>query len=88
MQEEENFGYKRKEIRTIFEEADKEIQNISTFYEKDPDAIYTSREFIFSNLSIPVNSSTISSYLQEEEVDEVVNIQDSQLVNLDVKRFL
>ncbi|UZO26769.1 uncharacterized protein OCT59_018982 [Rhizophagus irregularis] len=86
--EEENFGYTGKEIKTIFEEADKEIPNITTSYEKDPDAIYTSREFIFSKLSRPVNSSIISSYLQEEKVDEVVNTQDSQLVNLDVKRFL
>ncbi|CAB4494514.1 unnamed protein product [Rhizophagus irregularis] len=86
-EEEENFGYTGKEIKTIFEEADKEIPNITTFYEKDPDAIYTSREFIFSKLSRPVNSSIISSYLQEEKVDEV-NTQDSQLVNLDVKRFL
>ncbi|UZO26765.1 uncharacterized protein OCT59_018978 [Rhizophagus irregularis] len=87
MQEEENFGYKGKEIKKIFEEADKERPNISIFYEKDPDAIYTSRELTFSNLSKPVNSSIISLYLQEEKVDEV-NTQDSQLVNLDVKRFL
>ena len=47
-----------------FEEADKEIPNISTSYEKDPDAIYTSRAFTFQNLSKPVNSSFISQYLE------------------------
>ncbi|POG73972.1 kinase-like domain-containing protein [Rhizophagus irregularis DAOM 181602=DAOM 197198] len=72
--EEENFGYTGKEIKTIFEEADKEIPNITTSYEKDPDAIYTSREFIFSKLSRPVNSSIISSYLQEEKVDEGIDL--------------
>src|SRR5437773_3342916 len=37
-QEKEKFGYKGKEIKTIFKEADKEIPNISTSYKKDPDA--------------------------------------------------
>ncbi|PKB95790.1 kinase-like protein, partial [Rhizophagus irregularis] len=36
----ENFGYKGKEIKAIFKEADKEIPNISSSYEKNPDAIY------------------------------------------------
>ncbi|GBB98578.1 hypothetical protein RclHR1_03270001 [Rhizophagus clarus] len=40
----ENFGYKGKEIKTAFEEADKEIPNISTLYERNSDAIYTSRK--------------------------------------------
>src|SRR5881394_1489827 len=40
-QEKERFGYK--EINAAFEEADKEIPNISTSFKKDPDAIYTSR---------------------------------------------
>src|SRR5205814_2156610 len=40
-QEIENFGYKGKEIKAIFEDADKEIPNISTSYKKDPDAIYS-----------------------------------------------
>ena len=40
-QEEERFGYKAKEIKAIFEDANKEIPNISTSYEKDPDAVYT-----------------------------------------------
>ena len=65
-QEKENFGYKGKEIKAMFEEADKEIPNISTSYEKNPDAIYTSRIFTFSNLSKPINSPMITSYLDEE----------------------
>ncbi|PKC60349.1 kinase-like protein, partial [Rhizophagus irregularis] len=44
-QENEKYGYKGKEIKVIFEEADKEVPNISTSYKKDPDAIYTSRLF-------------------------------------------
>ncbi|GES72879.1 kinase-like domain-containing protein [Rhizophagus clarus] len=86
MQEEENFGYKGKEVKAIFEAADKEIPNILTSYEKDPDAFYTSRELTFSNLSKPVNSSIISSYLQDETNE--VACQDSQLADLDFKRFL
>ncbi|CAB4443614.1 unnamed protein product [Rhizophagus irregularis] len=68
-QEEEKFGYKRKQIKAMFEEADKEIPNISTSYEKNSDAIYTSRvKFTFSNLSKPINSSIITSlYLNDEE---------------------
>src|SRR5688572_22500068 len=66
-QEVEIFGYKRKEIVTIFKEANKEIPNISASYEKDPDAVYTSRVFTFNNLPKPVNSSVITSYLNEEE---------------------
>ena len=66
-QEEEKFGYKGKEIKAMFEEADKEIPNISTLYEKDPDAIYTSRALTFKNLSKPINSSIITSlYLNDE----------------------
>ncbi|EXX62655.1 Cdc15p [Rhizophagus irregularis DAOM 197198w] len=63
----EEFGYKVKEIKAMFEEADKEIPNISTTYEKNPDAVYTSRLFTFSNLSKPINSPIITSYLNEEE---------------------
>jgi serine/threonine protein kinase len=69
-QEEEKFGYKGKEIKAMFEEADKVIPNISISYEKNPEAIYTSRVFTFSNLPKPVNSSIITTYyLNEEEVD-------------------
>ncbi|GBC07683.1 hypothetical protein RclHR1_07620001 [Rhizophagus clarus] len=76
MQEEENFGYKGKEVKAIFETADKEISNIVTSYEKDPDAIYTSRDLTFSDLLKPVNSSN------------QVACQDSQLDDLDVERIL
>lgn len=69
--EKEKLGYKGKEVKAVFEEADKEIPSISTSYEKDPDAIYTSRVFTFNNLSRPVNSSIITSqYLNEEEDDD------------------
>jgi serine/threonine protein kinase len=37
-QQEEEFGYKANEVVAIFKEADEEIPNISTSYEKDPDA--------------------------------------------------
>ena len=66
-QEKEEFGYKGKEIRAAFKEADKEIPNISTSYEKDPDAIYTSRAFTFKNLSKPVNSSLITTQYLESK---------------------
>ncbi|GES73158.1 kinase-like domain-containing protein [Rhizophagus clarus] len=69
----EKYGYKG------FEEADKEIPNISNSYEKDPNAIYTSRAFIFKNLSKPINSSfVITSYLDNEDC------KDSQLADLEV----
>ncbi|CAB5392842.1 unnamed protein product [Rhizophagus irregularis] len=47
----EEFDYNGKEIKAMFEEADKEIPNISTSYEMNPDAIYISRKlpFIKSN---------------------------------------
>ncbi|CAB4443343.1 unnamed protein product [Rhizophagus irregularis] len=79
-QEEEKFGYKGKEIKAIFEEANNEISNISTSYEKNPDAIYTSRIFTFSNLPKPINSSIITSYLDEDNKDR----QDSKLFDLEV----
>ncbi|CAB4493954.1 unnamed protein product [Rhizophagus irregularis] len=81
-QNKEKFGYKGEEIKAIFEEADKEIPNISTSYEKIPDAIYTSRVFTFSNLPKPVNSSIITSYLEDEEDNK--DCQDSKLFDLEV----
>ncbi|POG79155.1 kinase-like domain-containing protein [Rhizophagus irregularis DAOM 181602=DAOM 197198] len=72
-QEEEKFGYKGKEIKTVFDEANKEIPKISTTYEKNPDAIYTSRLFTFNNLPKPINSSIITSYLDDEDNKEVPN---------------
>jgi serine/threonine protein kinase len=66
--EEEKFGYKSKEIKKMFEEADKEIPNISTSYKKNSNAIYSSRAFTFSNLlPNPVNSSNIDSHVDNEE---------------------
>jgi hypothetical protein len=60
------YDYKGSDVKVVFEEADKEIPNISTSYEKVPDAIYTSRAFKFENLSKPTNSSFIAiSYLNE-----------------------
>ncbi|PKC56966.1 hypothetical protein RhiirA1_428799, partial [Rhizophagus irregularis] len=75
----EKYGYKGEEVKAIFEEADKEIPNISTSYEKNPDAIYTSRAFTFKNLSKPINSSFITTtYLNEEDN------KDSQLIDLEI----
>jgi serine/threonine protein kinase len=69
--DDEGFGYKKKEIKAALEEADKEIPNISTSYEKNSDAIYTSRAFTFSNLlPKPVNSSIITSYINNEDSNE------------------
>jgi serine/threonine protein kinase len=63
---EEKFGYKGEEIKAAFEEADTEIPNISTLYEKDSNAIYTSRAFTFSNLlPKPVN---VTSCINEEGI--------------------
>ncbi|CAB5349319.1 unnamed protein product [Rhizophagus irregularis] len=75
-----------KEIKTMFEEADKEIPNISTLHKKNCDAIYTSRLFAFDNLTKPVNSSIITSYLDDDENNE--DNQDSQLVDLEVSSSL
>ena len=58
-------GCKGREIKATFEEADKEIPNISTSFKKNSDAIYTSRAFTFSNLTKPINSSIITSYINE-----------------------
>ncbi|GBC46736.2 kinase-like domain-containing protein [Rhizophagus irregularis DAOM 181602=DAOM 197198] len=75
-----------KEIKAMFEEADKEIPNISTSYEKSPDAIYTSRLFTFNNLTKPINSSLITSYLDDEKNNK--DGQDSQLFDLEVTSSL
>jgi serine/threonine protein kinase len=56
--------YEGKDVKAIFEEADKEIPNISTSYKTNSDAIYGSKAFSFSNLPKPVNSSMITN---EEE---------------------
>jgi len=66
------FGYYGREIKEAVEEADKEMPNISTSYKKDPDAIYTSRAFTFSNLPKPTNSSLITSYLEKDEDEGII----------------
>ncbi|CAB5387861.1 unnamed protein product [Rhizophagus irregularis] len=75
------------EIKVLFEEANKEIPNISTSYEKNPDAIYTSRLFTFNNLTKPINSSLITSYLDDDEENNK-DCQDSQLFDLEVSSSL
>ncbi|POG76774.1 kinase-like domain-containing protein, partial [Rhizophagus irregularis DAOM 181602=DAOM 197198] len=79
----EKYGYKGNEIKAAFEEADKEIPNISTSYEKNSDAVYTSRAFTFNNLlPKPVNSSIISTLYVNNEVC------DSQLIDLEVSNSI
>ncbi|CAB5379888.1 unnamed protein product [Rhizophagus irregularis] len=78
----EEYGYKGNEIKAAFEEANKEIPNISTSYEKNSDAVFTSRAFTFSNLlPKPVNSSIITSYVNNE-------VYDSQLIDLEVSNSI
>ena len=81
-QEEEKFGYKGKEVKAMFEEADKEIPNISTSYEKNPDAVYTSRLFAFNNLSKPINSTIIASYIDEESSEGSVFKYSCQIIKI------
>src|ERR1044071_9489385 len=64
--------YKGEEIKEAFKEADKEIPKISTSYKKNPDSVYTSRAFTFSNLPKPVNSSLMNSYLKKDEDEGTV----------------
>jgi serine/threonine protein kinase len=63
-QEKKDYGYIGKEVKAVFEEADKEIPNISTSYEKVTGAIYTSRAFTLENLAKPINSSIITSFYE------------------------
>src|SRR6266542_5506581 len=60
------YGYYGREIKEGFKKADKEISNILMSYKKNPDAIYTSRAFTFNNLTKPINSSLITSYLEKD----------------------
>src|SRR6266498_128445 len=69
----QNDKYYGREIKEEIKEADKEIPNMSILYEKNPDVIYTSRAFKFINLPKPVNSSLITSYIQEEEENKQGN---------------
>ena len=68
----DKIDYQGNETEIVFKEADEEIPNISTSYEKNPDAIYISRMFTFNNLSNPVNSSIVTSYLEEDEKGNVI----------------
>ncbi|CAB4438358.1 unnamed protein product [Rhizophagus irregularis] len=76
--EEEKFGYKRSEIKAAFEEADKEIPNISTSYEKNSDAIYTSRAFTFICDSQLIDLE-VSNSIQLRDIDDESKVND--LVN-------
>ncbi|CAG8693976.1 1508_t:CDS:2, partial [Funneliformis mosseae] len=69
-----------------FEEADKDIPNISISLKTNPDAIYTSRTFTFKNLTKPINSSLITSYLEKYGNNE--EFQDSQLIELGIPSSL
>src|ERR1043166_6986135 len=63
----EIIGYKEKKIKTTFEEANKQIQDTSSLYENDSNTTCnTSQVFTFNNLPKPINSSTITSYLEED----------------------
>jgi serine/threonine protein kinase len=57
----EIYGYKEEKIKTAFENSDKEIRNISILYERNHDAIYTSRDSTFSNLLEPINSDNFEN---------------------------
>ncbi|UZO13211.1 uncharacterized protein OCT59_004715 [Rhizophagus irregularis] len=81
--EREKFGYKVKDIKAMFEEANKEIPNISTSYEMDSDAAYTSRVFTFNNLSKSNNSPIVTSYSNSSEENDK-DCQDSQLFDLEI----
>ncbi|CAG8651954.1 4918_t:CDS:2, partial [Funneliformis mosseae] len=80
------YGYYGKEINEAIEEADKEIPNISISRKTNPDAIYTSRAYSFKNLTKPINSSLITSYLEKDENNE--EFQDSQLIDLEISSSL
>ena len=56
-------GYKGKEVKEAFKEADAVIPYISI--EKNPNVKYANQEFTFKNLPKPVNSSTIILYLDD-----------------------
>ncbi|GES87741.1 kinase-like domain-containing protein [Rhizophagus clarus] len=62
-----NMVTKEKRLESYLKEADKELPNISTSYEKNSDAIYASRAFTFNKLSKPINSSFIT--LNEENIE-------------------
>jgi serine/threonine protein kinase len=81
-QEKTVLGYKGKEIKAAFEEADKVIPNlIITSNVKNPGAVYTSRVFTFNNLTKPVNSPIIASYLDDKKRNEGIIFKKKFLIN-------
>jgi len=68
--DEKKFGYYGREIKEVFDKADDIIPYISVSYKQDPNAIYISRAFNFTNLPKPVNSSLVTSYLEKDENDK------------------
>ncbi|CAB4474471.1 unnamed protein product [Rhizophagus irregularis] len=75
----EKFDNIKEVLKADFEKANEEIPNISTSFETDPDAVYTSRELTFDNpLPRPVNSSIITSYINNDE------IRGSQMLELSI----
>jgi serine/threonine protein kinase len=62
---------KRKEIKIIFDEADKEIPNISISYEKDQDSVYISRAFKFEDLPNPINSPHYNNESNEGTISDI-----------------
>ncbi|CAB5381694.1 unnamed protein product [Rhizophagus irregularis] len=77
---------KERRLELHLKKANKEIPNISTLHEKDPDAIYTSRAFTFKNLLKPINSTFIATIYLNEEDNE--GCQDSQLAGLEISSSL
>ncbi|CAB5320900.1 unnamed protein product [Rhizophagus irregularis] len=63
----EKFGYKEKEINSIFKQANSVKLTNTNAYEKVPDVLYNSRVFTFNNLPKPINSSIIITYLNDDE---------------------
>ena len=58
----------------------KKMKNLAS-YEKDPDAVYTSRVFTFDNLPKPINSSLMTSYLNEDKGTYMCNILELLFIN-------
>ncbi|CAG8555511.1 5470_t:CDS:2 [Funneliformis mosseae] len=73
-----------KEIKEAFEEADKEISNILILRTTNPDAVYKSRAFSFKNMTKPINSSFITSYLEKDEDSQLHELEISAHYNKDV----
>ncbi|GBB88705.1 hypothetical protein RclHR1_15270006 [Rhizophagus clarus] len=69
----EKFDHLKEELIAAFAETDKEIPNISTSYESDPDAVYTSREFTFGNSLTRLVITPVSvSYINNEERNKII----------------